>query len=141
ITAGPSGTPRGTAPCDLLGVAEADDLDEVVGLEAGTADQGTVDIVLTHDAAGVVALDRTAVEQTHGPGDLGRVELGQAGADRRADLLSVLGGGDLAGTDGPDGLVGDDELLGLLGGDALQRAVDLAQDVLDLVAGLAHLQA
>lgn len=55
------------------------------------------------------------------------------------DLLGLLGGGDLAGADGPDGLVGDDDLapvgdLGLQGG-------ELGGDDVEGLAGLALLQA
>lgn len=55
------------------------------------------------------------------------------------DLLGLLGGGDLAGADGPDGLVGDDDLapvgdLGLQGG-------ELGGDDVEGLAGLALVQA
>ena len=53
-------------------------------------------------------LHRTAVLDAHGGG--GRVvgQLGDAGPDRRAHRLGVVGGGRAAGADGPDRLVGDD---------------------------------
>src|SRR5699024_6849813 len=54
----------------LLIFTKTDHLDEFVGLQASTTDQPTVDIVLGHDAGGVVALDRTAVQQTHRTGHL-----------------------------------------------------------------------
>src|SRR6478609_10255652 len=81
----------------ILLVAEADDLDELVGVQRGTADEGTVHVGLRHDGRDVPRLHRAAVLDADGVGQLLRVELGQPAADRTADLLGVLGGGDLAG--------------------------------------------
>lgn len=54
------------------------------------------------------------------------------------DLLGLLGGGDLAGANGPDGLVGDDDL-GPVGDLSLEGGELLADD-LDGLAGLTLLQ-
>ena len=51
-------------------------------------------------------------------------------ADVEADLLRLLVGRGAARADGPDGLVGDDDLLHLLGGQAVQRRLDLIGDAL-----------
>lgn len=56
------------------------------------------------------------------------------------DLLSLLSGSDLAGSDGPDGLVGDDNLGPLLLGELLGGGVELAGDDGDGAVGLALLQ-
>src|SRR5660398_61437 len=83
---------------------------------------------------------RQAVEHADGVGQLARVQLGQAVADRTADLLGVLRRCDLAGADGPDGLIGDHDSRGLLGRHTLERAVQLGEGVLDLLTGLADVQ-
>lgn len=55
------------------------------------------------------------------------------------DLLGLLGGSDLAGTDGPDGLVSDDNLSPLLLAELLGGSVELASDDVDGLVGLALL--
>lgn len=54
------------------------------------------------------------------------------------DLLGLLGGGDLAGANGPDGLVGDDNLGPV--GDLGLEGLELLADDLDGLAGLALLE-
>ena len=53
-------------------------------------------------------------------------------------LLGLLAGGDLAGADGPDGLVGDDDLGPVL--DLVSDGVELADDDVDGLVGLALLE-
>lgn len=55
------------------------------------------------------------------------------------DLLGLLGGSDLAGTDGPDGLVGNNNLSPLLLGELLGGSVELAGNDVDGLVGLALL--
>lgn len=55
------------------------------------------------------------------------------------DLLGLLGGSNLAGANGPDGLVGDDNLSPLLLGQLLGGGVELTGDDLDGLVGLALL--
>ena len=71
---------------------------------------------------------------------IGTGEVGHPGG--RADLLRVGGGGHLAGADRPHRLVGHDDAAGLLGRARrpAPRPAD-ASDVLDVLAGLAHLLA
>ena len=59
-------------------------------------------------------------------------------ADALVNLLRLLGGGDLAGADGPDGLVGDDNLAPVL--DLLADGGELADDDLHGLAGVALLE-
>ncbi|EGJ78227.1 putative phosphoglycerate kinase [Streptomyces sp. Tu6071] len=118
-------------------LAETDDLDELVGVERGTADEGAVDVGAGHDLGDVGRLDRAAVLDAHGVGQLLVVQLGELAADRPADLLRVVGAADLAGADGPHGLVGDDDRGGLLGGQVLEGGLDLAEGVRDVLARLA----
>ena len=72
---------------------------------------------------------------------MGAVQLADDGADALAHLAGLLSRGGAAGADGPDGLIGDDHLAGLLGGHAGQCALDLISDVLHGHAQLPLLQA
>ena len=103
---------------------EVGHLREGVGLEGGTADEGAVDVRLGHELLDVAGLGGAAVEDAGGVRG-GVAVVGAEGlADRAADLLGVLGGGGLAGADGPDGLVGDDDLGDVLGAPALEGGAD-----------------
>ena len=50
--------------------------------------------------------------------------------------LSLLSCGGLSGTDGPDGLVGDNDLSHVLSGELEQDVLDLAGDDLEVLSGL-----
>jgi hypothetical protein len=68
------------------------------------------------------------------------VELGEELADECVHFLRLRRRGDLAGTDGPDGLVGDHDVGDLLLGDAGEAADGLGADDVEGLAGLALLQ-
>src|SRR4051794_5131637 len=85
-----------------------DDCGEVGRVEAGTADQGAVDVGLPEQLGGVVRLDRAAVEDPHLIG--GSAALAQRVADEGAYLLRLLGSCGAAGADRPDRLIGDHQL-------------------------------
>jgi hypothetical protein len=55
------------------------------------------------------------------------------------NLLGLLGGSDLAGTNSPDGLVGNDNLCPLLLGQLLGGGIELTGDDLDGLVGFALL--
>lgn len=55
------------------------------------------------------------------------------------NLLGLLGGSNLAGTDGPDRLVGNDNLSPLLFGELLGGSIELTGDNVDGLVGLALL--
>ncbi len=98
----------GTLPARPL-EAELHDAGELVGVEAGPADQGAVDVGLGHQLGGVGRLHRAAVLDAHRrrrPSSPTRSR--DHVADERAHGLGVLGRGGAAGADGPDRLVGDD---------------------------------
>ena len=78
----------------------------------------------------VFCVHGAAVEDAHLAGDERAVLRAQILADVEADLLRLLVGRGAARADGPDGLVGDDDLLYLLGGQAVQRRLDLIGDAL-----------
>ena len=146
---GPS-VPRGGAPRHGIvtewlrqrssSAVELTDRGKLCGVEGGSADQCAVDVALRHDPGDVGRLDRAAVEHAHAVGEVAAVELGQPGPDRGADLLRVGGRGHLAGADRPHRLVGHHDAGRLLRGTPIQRAVELAQRVRDLVARSADVQ-
>lgn len=70
-------------------------------LQAGTANQETVNVGLSSELAAVLLADGTTVDDTNGLLGVGRDGLAEPLADSGVDLLSLLSGGDLAGTDSP----------------------------------------
>jgi hypothetical protein len=108
-------------------------------LQAGTADQEAVNVGLLGQLGAVLLVDAAAVQDAGLLGDLGVDVVLEPGTDGGVDVLGLGGGGDLAGADGPDGLVGDDDL-GPVGELGLERGELLADDV-DGGAGLALLEA
>ena len=57
------------------------------------------------------------------------------------DFLGLLGGSGLSGTDGPYGLVGDDDVLHVLGGEVCENVDGLGFDHFEVLAGFALLEA
>lgn len=77
-----------------------DDVDER-RLQRSTANKETVNVGLLGELAAVLLVDGATVQDTGLLGSLGRDLLLQPLADGSVDLLGLLSGGDLAGTDGP----------------------------------------
>jgi hypothetical protein len=77
-----------------------DDVDEG-RLQAGTTDEETVNVGLLGKLLAVLLADASAVQDTGLLGGLGGDLLLEPLADSGVNLLSLLSGGDLAGTDGP----------------------------------------
>ena len=96
-----------------------DDGGEVGGLEAGAADEAAVNVGAGEQVGGVVGLHGAAVLDADGVGGGLTGTLGDGLADDAADAVGLVGGADFAGADGPDGLVGEDDV----GGDQLRRDV------------------
>src|SRR5699024_10425414 len=143
VRSGPG--PRGTAYVGLGLTARRSalvtrDLGELLGLQGGAADECTVDVGLAHQLDHVGGLHAAAVQDAHRIGDRVAVLLAQRLTDRVADLLRVVRAGHFAGADRPDGLVGDDDLRRLLGGEALRPAAELGEGEGHVVAGLALLE-
>ncbi|EPY42088.1 triosephosphate isomerase (TIM) [Angomonas deanei] len=113
---------------------------EELRLQRSTTDKETVNVLLLVQRGGILPVDRTTVEDAKSSGDIGANLVLNVATDDGVHLLRLLGGGDLAGADGPDGLVGEHNLapglLGELGGDRL----DLSEDHLRGLARLALLQ-
>ena len=101
------------------------DPQERVGLQARPADQCPVHVRLRHQPGGVLGGDGTAVEDGKPSGDFLAIELGQPHPDDVLGGLGLLRGGNLAGADGPDRLVGDDQPVELVVGQARTGGVDL----------------
>lgn len=107
-------------------------------LEGSTTDKETVNVGLLGELAAVLLVDAAAVEDAGLVGDL-VADAAEEVTDGLVDLLSLLDGGNLASADGPDGLVGDDDVAPV--GDLGLEGLDLGGDELDGLAGLAGLEA
>ena len=110
-----------------------DEGDEIGGFESGTADKTAIDILLSEETGGIGGLHGAAIEDTGCFSNVGAVEIGEEGANLRMDLLRLLIGSGFAGADCPNGLVGDDDLSHIGGGDSFEGLADLA---IDHVGGL-----
>src|SRR3954469_1191532 len=85
----------------------AGDAEEILGLEAGAADQCAVDIVDLHQLSGIRGLYRTAVEDAHAlPG--GTETGGESLPDKAMHLANIGRSRRQPCSDCPDRLVGDD---------------------------------
>ena len=94
----------------VLFLPSVDDTLEVSALQRSTADEATVDIGLGKEFRSIAGLAGATVEDGSVIGYSLTVLLSDDAADIGMDFLSLLGSGGLTGTDGPDGLVGDDNL-------------------------------
>lgn len=92
----------------LDNVAGIDNISEG-GLEGGTTDEETIDVLLVDQFTSILFSDGTTVEDSglvsNILGDLGI----QVTSNEVVDFLGLGGGGDLTGTDGPDGFVGNND--------------------------------
>src|SRR5690348_8483997 len=116
------------------------DLSELPGVEAGSADEGAVDVRQRHDRRDVAGLDGPAIQDTHTGGRFGAMKLRNPRPDRRRRLLHVVGSGHLAGADSPDRLVGDHHRRHVLGLESLEALVELAHAEAEMLPGLANLE-
>ena len=117
---------------------------EVGSLQGCAADEAAVHILLAQQLLAVLGVHAAAVLDRGSLGHSLAVDLADDLADLSADLLGLLGGGGLAGADGPDRLIGDDDICHLLGGDITQGDLGLHPDqlfgdaLLTLLQALAH---
>lgn len=108
-------------------------------LKGSTTNEETVNVGLLAQLATVLLIDAATVQNAGLVGNL-VADVGlEPLADGLVDLLGLLGCGDLAGADGPDGLVGNNDLAPV--GDLGAQSLELAADDLDGLASLALLQA
>src|SRR5690606_8354792 len=118
-----------------LSLLELDDLREAGRVEAGSPDQRPVDLGLLHEAADVLRLDAAAVLDPHPGCRLAAEPAGDLLPDQPGDAVGFAAGGGLAGSDGPDGLVGDHQLAGIVELQPLDDGPDLpAHHLLRLAA-------
>ena len=107
-------------------------------LEGSTTNEETVNVSLLAELGAVLLVDGAAVQDAGLVGNLVADRRLEPLADGLVNLLGLLSGGNLAGANGPDGLVGNDNLgpvadLGLEG-------LELLADDLDGLARLALLE-
>lgn len=119
--------------------AGVDDVDEG-RLQAGTANQETVNIGLGSELTAVLLADRATVNDANALLSVGGDSLAEPLADSGVDLLSLLSGGDLSSANSPDRLVGNDDLVPLLCAQLLGGSVKLTGDDLDGLVGLTLLE-
>lgn len=112
-------------------------------LQASTSNQEPIDITLGSQVLAVLLADRATVDDSRLLCDLVADGLRQPLAESGVDLLRLRGGGDLAGANSPDGLVGNNNVSPLLGADGLSDGTELCGDdgnglaLLALLEGLA----
>ena len=96
-------------------------------VETCAADEGSIDIGLGHEVGGILRFDTAAVEDADG-GPGGTKERDKELSNLLMDIVGLFGGGYFASTDGPDRLVGDDQLLELVGRESGEGRADLGFD-------------
>src|SRR5207237_235685 len=131
-------------PFVTLSSGAADDVCEVLALQARAADQRPVDVRLAEQVFGILGLHRSAVLDAHRVGDPGARQIAQQAADLRMDLLRLRRGRRLPRADRPDRLVSDGAGADGVAAHAGERAAHLSRDHLPgavrfpLLQGLAY---
>lgn len=116
-----------------------DNVDKL-GLERGTANEVAVNVRLVVEGRGVLAVDRASVDDADVVGGILGDLLGNVGTDSGVDLLGIVRSGGKAGADGPDGLVGNHNLVPVLGVKLGNNGVDLRLDNVNGLVGVALLE-
>src|SRR5438067_3672912 len=81
-----------------------------IRLDAGTSYEGTINIRVSHKFADIVRGDAATVEYTYGGGGLTSVHITVQLTNQRNYLACSLTRGGFAGADGPDRLVGNNNI-------------------------------
>ena len=97
-------------------------------IEAGAADQGAVDFFFGHKRFGILRFHRAAVEDAKVVRELLAESFSGFSADQAVGLGGDLRRSCLAGSNGPDGLVGDHEFAGFLAGNRVKGPQALAAE-------------
>ena len=121
----------------LVAGAGFDDFEEVGGVEGGAADEAAVDVGVGEEGVGVAGVAAATVEDGDVVGEGLAVVTGDGGTDVGVHFLGLVGGGGAAGADGPDGLVGDDDVTELVGGEVEEGPGELFADDGEVLFGLA----
>ena len=104
----------------------SDNAHELIHLQTSPPDKGTIDVRLGQQAGRVVGLDTPPVLDANRLGDLPIVTFCHDVAKVEVNFFRLLRRGILARADRPHRLVGDHDLPKLLGGQAGERALELA---------------
>ena len=105
-----------------------DELEEIVGDQAGPADESAINVFLRCDFPPVAGIHTAAVEDADGFRGAAVVELGNESADGGDGFAGLRWTGVDTGADGPDGLVGNDDEGDLGGCDRTETGADLLAD-------------
>ena len=81
-----------------------------LGLKRGASDEESIDVLLADKVSAVAGVGGATVLDPSGSGNLSGDVLAQPGANVGVGILSDGWGGCLSSADGPDGLVGNDEV-------------------------------
>ena len=111
-----------------------DDAHEVGALECGAADETAVHVGLAEDLLGVGGLAAATVEDRAVFSYFLAIFILDDAADMGVHVLGLFGGSGLAGADGPDGLVSEDEFAEIFGSEMEESFLDLLGDYLVISA-------
>lgn len=106
-------------------------------LERSATNEEAINVGLLAQLSTVLVADTASVQDSGLLSDLGADAL-EPVTDGLVNLLRLLGGSDLASTNGPDGLIGNDNLAPV--GELRLEGLKLLGDDLDGIASLTHLQ-
>lgn len=109
-------------------------------LQAGTTNQETINVGLLAELAAVLLVDAATVQDTGLLSNLVADLALEVTTDGGMGILSLLRSGNLAGTNGPDGLVRDDNVLPAAGTNLGLEGLKLSGDNLDRLVALALLE-
>ena len=98
---------------------------EGVQCQAGSPDEGSIDIGPSQESRDGVWCDASSVEDSHGGGDGFSMTFFEKSAREVVDGLGLIRGRGFAGTDGPDRFVGQDDLVETVGSDFPETGFDL----------------
>ena len=116
------------------------DRDEIVGLKGSAADETTVNVLLCEEFFRVGRFAASAVQNGRVLGHLGTEPIDQHLSDAGVDLLGLVGSSCLAGSDGLDRLVSDDDLRHIGGRELGQHILDLLRHDFEMLPGFPLIQ-
>mmetsp|Transcript_8206 Transcript_8206/g.24575 ORF Transcript_8206/g.24575 Transcript_8206/m.24575 type:complete len:472 (-) Transcript_8206:150-1565(-) len=111
-----------------------------LGLEGGTSNKESINVFLGRKARGGGPASGPAVKDAGVGSDVGASNLAEVLTDVSVCVLGLLRGGSEAGANGPDGLVGDDNIGPVLLGEDVGVRLDLGEDEFVRGASLAGLK-
>mmetsp|Transcript_21330 Transcript_21330/g.31702 ORF Transcript_21330/g.31702 Transcript_21330/m.31702 type:complete len:338 (-) Transcript_21330:482-1495(-) len=109
-------------------------------LERSTSDQETIDIGVGRQIRCVSGVGGTSVQDTSVLSDIGTSNLTKVLTDSGMSILSLLGGSSQPSSNGPNGFVGNDDLLPVLLSEGIGIGLDLRKDKVIGSSGFAGLQ-